>query len=114
MMSLTINSHQQVSQVIKFEAVLNNQIVGRLFLYLIFNQLHSQPYGLLEDLFVEPKFRHRGIGQELVLTAINQAKKLGCYKLIGTSRFSRSKVHRFYQEKFGFQKYGYEFRLDLK
>ncbi len=97
----------------KFVASIEDKIVGRIYLYLIRNDLHQNPYGLLEDLFVKPKFRHQGIATALVETALEQARESHCYKVIGTSRFSRQKVHLFYEKYFGFQKYGYEFRLDL-
>jgi len=86
---------------------------GRIYLYLIKNDLHEKPYGLLEDLFVEESYRGSGLGRQLVQTAIEEAKKLGCYKLIGTSRNSRDEVHGFYK-KLGFEEYGKEFRMNLK
>ncbi len=110
---ITIKTDQRPTFFIKFEALIDGRVVGRIFLYLIYNQLHDQPYGLLEDLFVEEDFRHQGIGAKLVRTAISKARELKCYKLLGTSRFERPLIHRFYREKFGFKKYGYEFRLDL-
>ncbi len=86
--------------------------VGHAYLYLIYNQLHQQPYALLEDVFVDKKYRGRGLGSQLVEKVIELAKELGCYKVIATSRLGRKGVHRFYQ-KLGFKKWGYEFRKDL-
>ncbi len=91
----------------------NGVEVGRCFLYLIKNELHSEPYALLEDVFVNENYRGMGIGTKLVSKAIELARKLGCYKIIATSRFERKEVHEWY-EKLGFVKYGYEFRMDLK
>jgi len=85
---------------------------GRAYLFLIRNELHSAPYGLLEDVYVEEQFRSSGIGTELVQTVINLARELGCYKLIATSRIERGEVHEWY-EGLGFLRYGYEFRLDF-
>lgn len=96
----------------KFEYWLENKIVGRAFLFLIYNDLHQKPYGLLEDVFVLEDYRGQGIGKELVKAVIAKAKELGCYKLIATSRFARERVHRLY-ENLGFQKWGYEFRIDF-
>lgn len=81
----------------KFEILEENEVVGRAFLFLIHNDLHQKPYGLLEDVFVEEEHRSKGIG---------------CYKLIATSRFERENVHQLY-ENLGFKKWGYEFRMDL-
>lgn len=87
--------------------------VGRCFIFLIKNELHEEPYALLEDVFVNENYRSRGIGTELVKKAINLAKEKNCYKIIATSRFEREYVHKWY-EKLGFKKFGYEFRMDLK
>ncbi len=86
--------------------------LGAVYLYLIRNDSHTEPYGLVEDLFVKEEHRKKGIGSALVQEAIGEAKRLACYKIIGTSRMSRENVHRFY-EKLGMKKYGYEFRLDF-
>ena len=97
----------------KFEYMIDGKRVGRAFLFIIYNDLHQKPYGLLEDVFVEEKYRGKGIGKELIKRVIEKAKELGCYKLIATSRFEREMVHKLY-ENLGFKKWGYEFRLDLE
>ena len=86
--------------------------LGALYLYLIRNDSHKEPYGLIEDLFVKEAYRKRGVGSALVKEAIREAKRLGSYKVIGTSRLSREEVHRFYK-KLGLKKYGFEFRIDF-
>lgn len=90
----------------------NSEELGAVYLYLIQNDSHEKPYGLLEDLMVKEGHRKKGIGSTLVKEAIEEAKRIGCYKVIGTSRMSREEVHRFY-EKLGLKKYGFEFRIDL-
>jgi len=87
--------------------------IGRCFIYIIKNDLHEEPYALLEDVFVDENFRGKGIGTELVKRAIEFARKLNCYKIIATSRFGRENIHEWYQ-KLGFKKFGFEFRMDLK
>ena len=101
------------SNFFKFEFILDDKIIGRAFLFIIYNDLHQKPYGLLEDVFVEEEYRGKGIGKELVKRVIEKAKELGCYKLIATSRFGREIVHKFY-ENLGFKKWGYDFRIDLE
>src|SRR3989338_1230581 len=97
---------------ISLSAVENGEELGALYLYQIHNDSHQEPYGFLEDLLVKEEYRKKGIGSTLVKTAIEEAKRLGCYKVIGTSRMLREEVHRFY-EKLGLKKYGLEFRIDL-
>lgn len=97
---------------VKITANEGNKQIGRLYLYILKNDLHKEPFGFLEDVFVEEEFRKQGIGRQLVQKAIEEAKAQGCYKLIGNSRTFKTGVHAFY-EKFGMKKWGFEFRIDL-
>ena len=97
---------------VKITAEENGVVLGRVFLYVIYNELHAEPYGLVEDVFVEEGARGKGLGTQLVKAVMSEAKERGCYKLIGTSRFERPEVHAWY-ESLGFEKYGVEFRMDL-
>jgi GNAT superfamily N-acetyltransferase len=96
----------------KVSIKINNQEIARARIYCIKNDLHQEPYALLEDVHVMEEFRSLGYGTKIVQLAIQEAKNLGCYKLIGTSRHSRDKVHQFY-EKLGFTHHGKEFRMNL-
>jgi len=98
---------------VKFSATENGQVVGWAYLYLISNERHEEPYGLMENVYVEQEFRGKGIGTSLVTAVIEEAKKQGCYKIICASNLDAARVHDLYQS-FGFQKQGYEFRLDFK
>ncbi len=100
------------SYAIKFTVKENNEVIGRARLYILFNDLHAEPYGFLEDLFVNEEHRGKGIGKQLINALINEAKSQKCYKIIGTSRHARPEVHAMY-EKIGFKDYGKEFRMDL-
>ncbi len=86
--------------------------IGRIWLYIIYNDLHKEPYGLLEDIFVSESERGKGIGTTLVKEAIAEANRIGCYKLVATTRSSRGVVCSWY-ESLGFKNYGAEFRMDL-
>lgn len=97
---------------IRFSAMKSGRELGRAFLLLGHNDLHKEPFGLLEDVFVEGSARRDGIGNALVKAVIQEATRYGCYKLIATSRFSRDEVHRWY-ERLGFVQHGLEFRMDL-
>lgn len=109
---MKLNKSLKTSKVIKLEVKEGKKIVGRVYLYVIKNNLHKQPYGYMEDLFVEENYRSHGLGRQLVMNVVAEAKKRKLYKLIGTSRTFRTQVHSFY-EKMGFKKYGFEFRMDL-
>ncbi len=98
---------------IKLTVEENGQAIGRVYLYLIFNELHAEPYGLMEDLYVEQAARGRGVGTQLIKSATEEARARGCYKLIATSRQSRREVHNLY-EKNGLKNYGVEFRMDFQ
>lgn len=103
---------EQKQNAIRFSATDKGKELGRAYLYILRNDLHKEPFGFLEDVFVEECFRGQGIGTALVKAAIAEAKKRTCYKLIGTSRASRKDVHRFYTN-LGFKKHGFEFRIDF-
>ncbi len=101
------------SYAVRITAQENGQEVGRAWLYIIYNDLHKEPYGFLEDVFVDDSQRGNGLGTELVEKVIDEARKIGCYKLICSSRFGREKLHAWY-EKLGFKKHGVEFRIDFE
>lgn len=86
--------------------------VGRTYVYFLFNDLHEEPFALIEDVFVEEGYRGQGWGSRLVKEAISEAKKRGCHKIIMTSRNSNSTVHEWYK-KMGFLEHGKEFRMDI-
>lgn len=86
--------------------------VARAYLYLMTNDLHAEPFGLLEDVYVAESHRGRGLGTALVNEVIAAAREARCYKLIATSRTSRPKVHELY-ERLGFASHGVEFRIDF-
>ena len=86
--------------------------IGHVYLYLIENDLHDKPYGLIEDLFIIEEKRGWGLGKELMRHIIEEAREIGCYKLIATSRDEKERVHKFYKE-LGFKEWGREFRIDF-
>ena len=84
-----------------------------MYLYLLFNDLHKQPFGFIEDVFVEESYRGRGIGESLMQTAITAAKNAKCYKLIATTRHEKEKVRDWYLGM-GFRNHGVELRMDFQ
>jgi len=97
---------------VKLFVMKDGKEIGRAYLYLMHNDLHEKPFGFMEDVFVEEEHRKSGIGTLLVNALIEEAKKRGCYKLVGTSRYERTKVHELYT-KIGFKDHGKEFRIDF-
>ena len=110
---MELNIQDNESKYKKITLQNNNQVIGRIFLYLIKNNLHKRPCAFIEDLYVEKEFRGQGLGSKLLNKALELAREESCYKVICTSRYSREKVHKFFQ-KFGFKDYGKEFRLDIE
>ncbi len=97
---------------IRFSIETETGEIARAYLYIMHNDLHEEPFGLLEDVYVEESQRGTGIGTRLVRAVIDAAREANCYKLIATSRESRPKVHELY-ERLGFRNYGVEFRMDF-
>jgi GNAT superfamily N-acetyltransferase len=98
---------------IRFSMRKGDEEIARTFLYVMFNDLHGDPFGLMEDLYVDESYRGQGIGSELVERVISRAEEEGCYKLICTSRYPKVSVHKLY-EKLGFTDHGKEFRIDFE
>jgi GNAT superfamily N-acetyltransferase len=67
---------------------------------------------LLDNIFIESKYRGKGFGTILIKYMIDEAKRLGCYKLIATSRDSNKNIHSFYN-KLVFTKHGAGFRINI-
>jgi len=101
------------AQGIKFSIKKDNKEIARAYLYIMKNDLHKQPFGLMEDVFIDKSLRGEGYGTKIVKELIKQAKKQNCYKLIATSRYPRKEVHKLYK-KLGFKDWGKEFRMDFK
>jgi GNAT superfamily N-acetyltransferase len=110
---MEIKKTDKQTQAIKLEIEENGKTVGRAFLYFIYNDLHAEPYGLLEDVFVDDSQRGQGTGTKLVEQIIEEARLGGCYKLIACSRNSRPQVQEWYK-KLGFEDYGKEFKIEFK
>lgn len=97
---------------IRFTRAEKGTVVGRAFLYILWNELHDVPFGFMEDVYVEESQRGKGIGEALVKEVIKEARRRGCYKLVATSRHERDKVHALYL-RLGFRDHGKEFRIDF-
>ncbi len=107
-----IEQKEIVVRGIRFSHTSEGREIGHAYLYIMRNDLHQEPFGLLEDVAVEESKRGKGIGSALVREVIATARHEGCYKLVATSRLNRPLVHQLYLE-LGFQDYGKEFRMDF-
>jgi len=97
---------------VKFLVSNEDEKIGRAYLYILHNELHIEPFGFIEDVFIDEKYRGQGIGTKLVEEILQEAKKKRCYKVVMNSRYMNTKVHRLY-EKLGFKDHDKEFRCDL-
>ena len=97
---------------IKLFAEKDNKEIARAYLYVLKNDQRPEPFGFMEDVWVDESYRGQGLATELINKLIEAAKENKCYKIVGTSRFVRENVHRFYV-KLGFVKFGFEFKIYL-
>lgn len=97
---------------IRVSVEINKKEAARAFLYILRNYPEQKPYGFMAEIFVDENQRGNGVGTKLLNRLIEEAKKNRCYKIVGTSRYGRKRVHKFYKA-LGFKKVGYEFRMDL-
>ena len=97
---------------VKITTARKGKVVGRASLYVMTNDLHDRPFGLMEDVFVDPDHRGSEIGTALVKRVVAEAQRHRCYKLIATSRCARGRVHALY-DRLGFKDHGREFRTDF-
>jgi GNAT superfamily N-acetyltransferase len=107
---MKVDRHNRAASGIRFSISGDGREIAHAYLYVMTNDLHDAPFGLLEDVFVDESERGSGLRTALVIEVISAANELGCYKLIATSRTSRPKVHELY-ERLGFEKHGVEFRI---
>ncbi len=70
---------------------------------------YPKPIAELDELYVNPKYREKGIGRKLVEKVEQKAKQLDCYVIYIESHNDRKTAHKFYQSQ-GYSKYGFAFR----
>jgi GNAT superfamily N-acetyltransferase len=112
--TLSIKERVVPASGLRFTVEVEGREVGRAYLYILKNDLHEQPFGLLEDVFIDHESRKLGLGNRLIRAILMEAHNQNCYKVIATSRNdgSRDVVHAWY-ERCGFKSYGTEFRMDF-
>ena len=92
---------------------LDGRVIGTAVLVLVTNLSHrARPYGIIENIVVDAAARGQGVGEAIVLRAVELARAAGCYKVSLTSNISRIDSHRFYA-RLGFKQTHLGFRIDF-
>lgn len=91
---------------------IDHEEVAHGYLYLMWNDQHTRPFGFIEDVFVSAHDRGKGYGKEIVEWLIEEARNADCYKIVLSAREGRDRLHAWY-ESLGFTKHGLSFRMDL-
>ena len=98
----------------RFSYDIDGTEVGHAYLAIFKNDIHQEPFGLLEDLQVAEEYRGQRIASELLKAVIQTARDENCYKLLATSRLGGTRDHiHYWYERVGFESYGVEFRMNL-
>ncbi|MDH3420391.1 MAG: GNAT family N-acetyltransferase [Gammaproteobacteria bacterium] len=79
---MAVNRDATTAQRIRFSIERDGLEVARAYLYLMTNDLYEQPFGLMEDVFVDVSCLGDGLGSGLVDEVIAAVKEANCYKLI--------------------------------
>lgn len=102
------------TEVIKFELIEDGVQLARATGIVVRNELHKEPYMLLEDVFVQEEHKGNGYGQILVKSVIASARKRGCYKVILNCDRKNAELVGWYEKAFGFRVHpDLAMRLDL-
>lgn len=90
-------------------AVNEGQIVGILISEFQEKLHRTKPQCFIDDLYVDSKYRNRGIGKKLLQDAIENAKENDCEVVELTSYRDNVDAHRFYENN-NFIKHSYKFK----
>lgn len=94
-----------------YVAVADDRVIGTTSLFVEEKYIQAGGRaGHIEDVVVSPEAQGGGIGRQLVQFAVEQAKKMGCYKVI---LHCSEQVKPFY-ESLGFHQANIGMRIDLK
>lgn len=87
-------------------------VVGTYALLVMHNLAHrGAPSAVVEDVVVAADRQGQGIGRQMMVHAIQQAREAGCYKLALSSHRKRTEAHAFYQA-LGFAQHGLSFSIE--
>lgn len=87
-----------------YVAVENGKVVSTCTLTIIPNLTRGlRPYGVIENVVTNPDYRRRGFATKVLLFALDEAWRTGCYKVMLETGSKEEDTLRFY-EKIGFQR----------
>ena len=66
---MEIQTQTLVAKGITFSIVESDRELARAYLYLMHNNLHHEPFGLLEDVYVVEDYRGKGLGTRLLTSS---------------------------------------------
>lgn len=73
---------------------------------------YPRPIAELDELFVDPEYREKGIGKKLMEKIEKKAKESNCYRIFIESHYDHKTAHKLY-EALDYTNYGYHFIKDL-
>ncbi|MGB6369679.1 MAG: GNAT family N-acetyltransferase [Atribacterota bacterium] len=74
--------------------------------------LHRGLSGLIDELIVAKSYRGKGIGKQLLSSAIKKSRQLGCCEVEVSTEKTNIKAREFYRQ-YGFTERGMFFEMDL-
>jgi ribosomal protein S18 acetylase RimI-like enzyme len=74
--------------------------------------LHRGLSGLIDELIIDKSYRSKGIGKQLLLSAIEKSRQLGCCEVEVSTEKTNIKAREFYRQC-GFTERGVLFEMDL-
>jgi predicted N-acetyltransferase YhbS len=95
-----------------FVAEDNGTLVGFVTFSIRLVVRYPKPIAELDELFVDEKYRRKGVGKLLMNRVLEKSKELECYRLFIESHYDHKVAHKYY-EALGFTNYGYHFIKDL-
>jgi N-acetylglutamate synthase-like GNAT family acetyltransferase len=94
-------------------ADVGDKVRGTAFLTICLDPMYGfHPYGVVENVIVDPSVRGQGVGRALMIAIEDEARSARCTKLMLLSSVSRIEAHKFFsaigfdaEKKRGFVKY---------
>jgi GNAT superfamily N-acetyltransferase len=96
-------------------ACLHQEAVGTFSLLYVPTMMHRgyHKFAVLESVTVISQMRGKGIGSQMVKTALQLSAEAGCYKVALSSNLKRHRAHKFYQS-LGFEQHGWSFNCVIQ
>jgi GNAT superfamily N-acetyltransferase len=74
---------------------------------------YPKPIAEIEELYIIPSYRGKGLSKKLIESVLKKIKKIGCSRIYIGSEFKWKIAHKAYKNT-GFKKVGYQFMKKLK